>query len=246
MIERKESGSLKAHPIPDKFLEGVDYRRVSRLLSQSEDERIAEAVKIISETINNKQNFKWLFSFAVDQSVSLIPGYATLDANHRLQIKHLMSRIANYLRDKTKKRPFNALMIASPGAGKSHFIKQLALAMTEESVGAVTFNMATMQSLDDIARSLDQSRNLKVNDKYPILFLDEFDSDPQNYAALLPLLWDGELQVGHRDLKLGKAVIILAGSKPEVRSLAMTAGVTSPKKRETKRETISSLIYYRA
>lgn len=32
----------------------------------------------------------------------------------------------------------------------------------------------------------------------------------------MPLLWDGELQIGHRDLKLGKAVIVLAGSNPDL------------------------------
>lgn len=47
-------------------------------------------------------------------------------------------------------------------------------------------------------------------------FWDEFDSDSSRYAALLPLLWDGELQIGHRDLKLGKAVIVLAGSNPDL------------------------------
>ena len=63
---------------------------------------------------------------------------------------------------------------------------------------------------------MDELRNLKVNDRFPLLFLDEFDSDPTHYPALLPLLWDGELQVGHRDLKLGKAVIVLAGSNPDL------------------------------
>jgi len=88
--------------------------------------------------------------------------------------------------------------------------------MKDERVEAVTFNMATMQSADDMAQPIDELRNLKVNDRFPLLFLDEFDSDPSRYAALLPLLWDGELQIGHRDLKLGKAVIVLAGSNPDL------------------------------
>jgi len=107
-------------------------------------------------------------------------------------------------------------MLASPGAGKSHFIKQLANSMREHRVRAVTFNMATMQSADDMAQPIDNLRNLKVDDQFPLLFLDEFDSDPSRYAALLPLLWDGELQIGHRDLKLGKSVIVLAGSNPDL------------------------------
>ena len=153
---------------------------------------------------------------AVSTSESLLSEYATLDDDHYLQIERLIQQIKLYLIDKSRKRPLNILMLASPGAGKSHFIKQLAKSMRDHSVRAVTFNMATMQSADDMAQPIDNLRNLKVDDQFPLLFLDEFDSDPARYAALLPLLWDGELQIGHRDLKLGKAVVVLAGSNPEL------------------------------
>jgi hypothetical protein len=104
-------------------------------------------------------------------------------------------------------------MHAEPGSGKSHFIKCLAGSSRFESrVAAVTFNMAGMRGLDDLIQPLDAVRNLKVLDKTPILFLDEFDSNPFNYPLLLPLLWDGEIHVGHRDLKTGKVIIILAAS----------------------------------
>src|SRR5581483_7503735 len=146
---------------------------------------------------------------AIAKSESLLKGYATLDEPHRAEIANLMQQITAYLRDATRKRPLNALMLAAPGAGKSHFIKQLAGAMKAERVQAVTFNMATMQSPDDMAQPIDELRNLKVNDRFPLLFLDEFDSDASSYPALLPLLWEGALHIGHRDLRLGKAVIVL-------------------------------------
>jgi len=57
---------------------------------------------------------------------------------------------------------------------------------------------------------------LKVQDRIPLLFLDEFDSNEANTALLLPLLWDGELNLGQRDLKLGKVIIVLAGSHPHL------------------------------
>ena len=155
-------------------------------------------------------------ALAISESESLLKGYATLDEPHRAEIAKLIQQITEYLRDSSRKRPFNALMLAAPGAGKSHFIKQLAGAMKAERVQAVTFNMATMQSPDDMAQPVDELRNLKVNDRFPLLFLDEFDSDPSRYAALLPLLWEGALHIGHRDLKLGKAVIVLAGSNPDL------------------------------
>jgi len=84
----------------------------------------------------------------------------------------------------------------------------------------VTYNMANFQNIEDFVQPLDAVRNIKVNDKLPLLFLDEFDCQLSNYPLLLPLLWDGELQVGHRDLKVGKLVIILAGSGDDIKTAA--------------------------
>jgi predicted AAA+ superfamily ATPase len=180
-------------------------------------ERVKEARTVIQDSIiEHRADPDGRFILAVEESESLLRGYATLDDQHRGEIQKLMTEIAAYLQDSSRKRPFNALMLAAPGAGKSHFIKQLAGAMKENRVQAVTLNMATIQSPDDMAQPIDELRNLKVNDRFPLLFLDEFDSDPSRYPALLPLLWDGELQIGHRDLKLGKAVIVLAGSNPDL------------------------------
>jgi hypothetical protein len=104
-------------------------------------------------------------------------------------------------------------MQAEPGSGKSHLVRCLANSVRWGiEASSVDYNMANLQSIEDLAQPLDAIRNLKVIDKLPILFLDEFDSDKKHYPLLLPLLWDGELHIGHRDLKLGKVVVILAGS----------------------------------
>ena len=192
-------------------------RSLTEFQSLNEDERLQESRSIITDSIIEARKLPdERFSLAIEESQSLLRGYATLDSWHRAQIKKLTDQITSYLRDTTRRRPLNALMLASPGAGKSHFIRQLAAKMKDDHVQAVTFNMATMQSPDDMAKPVDELRNLKVNDRFPLLFLDEFDSDPSRYASLLPLLWDGELQIGHRDLKLGKAVIVLAGSSTDL------------------------------
>jgi hypothetical protein len=201
--------------LPAEKLKAVKAYRAFTELSKSE--KVTKARKIIQEAIIEcKTKPDELFSLAVTESESLLKGYTTLDEVHRSEIVKLISSIKTYLNDSTRKRPLNALMLASPGAGKSHFINMLCLAMKKERVHAVTFNMATMRSADDMAQPVDELRNLKINDKFPLLFLDEFDSNPTYYPALLPLLWDGELHIGHRDLKLGKAVIVLAGSNPDL------------------------------
>lgn len=187
-----------------------------QFLALDNQRKVTESRRIIKDAILDRKVPGVCFSLAIAQSETLLPGYSTLDEKHRFEIEELMHQINSYLQDKTRKRPLNALMLAAPGAGKSHFIKQLAVAMKDQQVQAVMYNMATMKSTDDMAQPVDDLRNLKVNDQFPLLFLDEFDSDPARYPALLPLLWDGELQIGHRDLKLGKSVIVLAGSNPDL------------------------------
>ena len=180
-------------------------------------ERVKKSREVIQETIIDalRPPDAW-FDLAIAESEALLKGYATLDDQHQIDIQNLKDQISAYLEDTTRTRPLNALMLAAPGAGKSFFIERLANSMKAQRVEAVTFNMATMQSADDMAQPVDELRNVKVNDGFPLLFLDEFDSDPSRYPSLLPLLWEGELHIGHRDLKLGKAVIVLAGSNPDL------------------------------
>lgn len=152
-----------------------------------------------------------------EASKAIFQHYVTLDFQHRLDLVKIRTAIQDYAFDRTRKRPLNIIMQAEPGSGKSHLVKCLAHSIPGVEITSVDYNMACLQSLDDLVQPLDAVRNLKVNDKLPLLFLDEFDSNPErNYPLLLPLLWDGELHVGHRDLKLGKVVIILAGSSGKI------------------------------
>src|SRR5256885_7745523 len=131
-------------------------------------EKVKASRKVIQDSIIDAgEDPDERFALAVEESETLLKGYSTLDDPHRVEIQKLIDHITAYLRDSTRKRPFNALMLAAPGAGKSHFIKQLANAMKEERVQAVTFNMANMQFADDMAQPVDELRNLKVNDKFP-------------------------------------------------------------------------------
>lgn len=170
-------------------------------------------------------------------SLKLLKTYATLDWPHCVDILRVEDTIRAYSIDTKRKKPLNIVMHASPGTGKSHFVECLADAMKEDGVGQVTVNMTSTGGLDDLAGPLDEVRNLKVKGKLPILFLDEFDSNPQNYALLLPLLWDGKVVIGGRTIELGKFVAILAGSMPEIgdalskaRNVKSIAGRNGPKK----------------
>jgi hypothetical protein len=157
---------------------------------------------------------KLQFLLACELSNKALPGYSTLDDKHIKSIADLVSTITTYANDTSQRRPLVFLMLASPGAGKSHFIKCIANQLRSSNVSAITYNMAGQQSSDDMIPPLDATRNLKVEDQIPLLFLDEFDSSPSFIPMLLPLLWDGEVTIGQRELKLGKVIIVLAGSDP--------------------------------
>src|SRR5258708_14574091 len=123
-----------------------DFDTLREFIGLGKEEKTAAARKVVADfVINTAVESDPRFAFAIAESESLLDGYATLDDVHREEIKRLISRITAYLRDATRKRPFNALMLAWPGAGKSHFIKKLASTMDDERVQARTFNMETMQ-----------------------------------------------------------------------------------------------------
>lgn len=145
-------------------------------------------------------------------STTTLPRYATLDEVHVGELNAMLSQITDYYADASRKRPLNFLMMAPPGSGKSHLIDCVSHALIEQRVAAHAFNMATMSAPEDLGTPLDEARNLKVADKRPLLFLDEFDASPANYGLLLPLLWDGKLGLRQRTLNLGKAVVVMAGS----------------------------------
>lgn len=149
--------------------------------------------------------------------------YVTLDWSHKREIDSLIKKIQGYHEDFSKTRPLNIIMIAQPGLGKSHFVKCLAKKMSNLGISEVSFNMATMQNVEDLSQPIENIRNLKVVDKLPILFLDEVDSDTKNYSRLLPLMWDGEIHLGKQDLKLGKVVLIMAASDPKIQNIMKSA-----------------------
>jgi predicted AAA+ superfamily ATPase len=151
-------------------------------------------------------------SDAYETSMRQLSGYVTLDLPHWHAVRRIRMAIAAYANDRTRRRPLNFLMHADPGSGKSFLVKSIARGLTSWNASAVDFNMATLANVEDLIQPLDSVRNLKIQDRLPILFLDEFDSDATRYPLLLPLMWDGQVNIGHRNLDLGKLVIILAGS----------------------------------
>lgn len=181
-----------------------------------------------------------------ERSKLTLGSYVTLDWEHRQDIIKIKSKIKEYSLDYSRRRPLNIIMLAEPGSGKSHFVKCLAEKLKDDNISPVAYNMAIFEGAEDLVQPIERIRNLKVQDKLPIFFIDEFDSNKNNYPLLLPLLWDGEVQLGNRELKLGKLVIILAGSNDSISSTIKKVQKmekrTKAKENDTKKDDESKLV----
>jgi hypothetical protein len=215
--------------IPDRREEHMGETKKSRPRQRSLEEfrrnKLQRArstvIEAVIERTDKKKEIDLVHEFRV--SSQLLGDYVTLDWPHYQAITRVRSAISQYAEDKSRRRPLNIMMQAEPGSGKSHLVKSLAKSISKHNAVAIDYNMASLQSIEDFLQPLDSVRNVKVQDKLPILFLDEFDSDPSRYPLLLPLMWDGELNIAHRNLKLGKLVIILAGSSVSIGAAISTA-----------------------
>ena len=133
-----------------------------------------------------------------------LKGYATLDPSMMGSIKDLKNRIRDYCSDSRQERPFNVLMVAPSGGGKTYFVRCLGDALKKETV---TANLSTSNVNDVISYAVNEARNKKAKDKIPLIFFDEADSHNETPASLLPLLWDGQFTTTGQVLEVGSCVI---------------------------------------
>ncbi len=160
--------------------------RRRRSWEEAMQERLLTARTTVVETViqhtQSGKDIDLVEPFAI--SSQLLGDYVTLDWPHYQAIRQTRNAISRYAEDRSRRRPLNIMMQAEPGSGKSHLVKCLAASITTHMAVAIDYNMASLQSIEDLVQPLDAVRNVKVQDKLPILFLDEFDSDPSRYPLL--------------------------------------------------------------
>jgi hypothetical protein len=210
------------HPEPSRLSEVAD-----QLLLDRAHQATLQAVEVGS--YDPVRDMKLLLSTKI--CGRRIPGYTSVDHGHMEDILRITSSIKDYLSDKSLKRPRNFMILATPGSGKSHLIDCIGNNVGQESVGVIPFNMATMHSRDDLTSTLDLARNMVVDGKLPVIFLDEFDTKAgEHFPLLLPLLWDGTLHTGSRELRVGRCIIFLAGSNRDLPDQLAEARTCRPPK----------------
>lgn len=159
------------------------YRRYTELLSRlifCERKFRRKTISIISIYANSNHVYK---------------EYYTIDWQHRSNIRSLRDMIEEYFKSSEIKRPLCFLIGGDPGSGKSHFVKSMANSLVNAKF--VEDNLASFESFNSIATSVENVRNAKAHDLNPILFLDEADAYNKKYFNnLLPLMWDGKVFFG--------------------------------------------------
>jgi len=180
--------------------------------------------EIAEEILSIKVNTEINISDAYHISLGTLKDYITLDKNLSKNITELCLSIENYFKNTANNvRPLNYILHGHPGSGKSYLVKCLINKLYTHKVSAINFNMASYENAEDFLPPLEEIRNIQISNQYPLFFIDEFDNNSKNYPLFLPLMWDGEINIGHRYLKLGKIVIILAGSKNTLSEAIETA-----------------------
>src|SRR5580693_971203 len=208
---KREYDSLKREPVADSKEAQADFQRAR-----------ANICQLVDPTARSQPATgidKALFLYAVEKSLAYLAGYASLNLGHISDLVALQRAVETYGQTTYQKnlgdiRPENWLITSNPGEGKSHLVSCIAKAALKDKDNLVSFNMASMRTADDLIQVLDEVRNVAITGKLPMLFLDEVDNKDDNFGLLLPLLWDGEIQVGIRRIRIGRAVIVAAGSKP--------------------------------
>lgn len=166
--------------------------------------------------------------------------YASGDADTK--IRALLRALNSYV-DRPSKRPFNVLLEADPGSGKSYFAACLSRHLDAEAVkrgrpsgyhSLVETNLSFDADASRIDRALldlyEDIRDERALGRVPVVLLDEFDTlmtgndkdgkpagDPMErlFARMLAPLWDGVFAVEGRQHRLGGFILLIAVSNPK-------------------------------
>lgn len=167
---------------------------------------------------------------------SALPDYYAPEAAEK-QIADLLRALSAY-GQKVSGRPFNVLLTAEPGSGKSYFAQCLARhleRLATEHGGAsgqfpfIETNLSSATSREQIERTLldlyETIRDHRAVGRTPVVLLDEFDTvlsssgreqtnSPMEwlFGQMLAPLWDGAFVVEGRRRQLGGFILLIAVS----------------------------------
>jgi ATPase family associated with various cellular activities (AAA) len=149
-----------------------------------------------------------------------IEKFGNLIAAEREQIESFNSirnLLSVYIENKERHdKPISIAVFASPGAGKSFAVKEIA--KTFGIAKPLEYNVAQFRTPDDLARALHQVEQEGKKEPPPLVFFDEFDCDLDKQKLgwlkfFLAPMQDGAFYSGSLSMsvEIGRAVFVFAG-----------------------------------
>jgi hypothetical protein len=142
--------------------------------------------------------------------------YVTRNAEFRDELEDLAVGLESFARRPRVKRPFNILLSAAPGSGKSFLLKQLAQCLSSDiEVEFDEYHVSAFRSVEDLYGAWQRVQSANLQGKLPFVFFDEVDGQVDGryvLANFLASMWDGLFHIGKDSFALGKAIFAFAAS----------------------------------
>lgn len=127
-------------------------------------------------------------------------------------IKNLM---LEYISAKNTVRPLSIAVFGTPGSGKSFGVTEVASSIAPKLIKKLDFNLSQFQTISDLITAFHKVRDLSLQGKVPLVFIDEFDSAFESKLGWLKYflapMQDGEFREGDSLHPIGKAIFVFAG-----------------------------------
>ncbi|MCX5799947.1 MAG: AAA family ATPase [Candidatus Eisenbacteria bacterium] len=141
--------------------------------------------------------------------------YICPGGDKRSEINKLITRLQAYGNERDPRYPFNCLLLAEPGWGKSTLAKCLAQHFDFQHL---SFSVAQMASNQDLMNSLKQIMSVQNRTRARVLvFVDEIDAQIESHTAmglLLGPIWDGSFASEGTTYRIEPCVWVFASTKP--------------------------------
>lgn len=151
----------------------------------------------------------------------VVGSYSTENTEFGNQIKIIRDKITTYIQrhqSSTAKRPYNILLSAPPGMGKSFLAKELAKDASIKAGANFEFDevfIASMDSVNEIDDVFRRIQSVFLDNSMPVILFDEIDSRIGNvnvYNRFLSPMWDGNFFIGSHKYALPPCIFFFAGS----------------------------------